>query len=164
VFKDISLFAINSGLIRWLYYLIRFYFLFCRLNVANEAPVLERLSRREPLIVAIWHQRILSVVPYSPKFAPYSPSVMISRSRDGEMVAQLFSCMNFRPVRGSSSRGGKGALASLILDLQNHYPAVHVVDGPRGPRGIIKPGLITLGQVSGAPIFPISPPPAGPGF
>jgi len=164
VFKNISLFAINHGLIRRLYDLIRFYFLFCRLNVANEAPVLERLSRREPLIVAIWHQRILSVVPYSPKFAPYSPSVMISRSRDGEMVAQLFSCMNFRPVRGSSSRGGKGALASLILDLQNHYPAVHVVDGPRGPRGIIKPGLITLGQVSGAPIFPISPPPAGPGF
>lgn len=156
MFKDISLFAINSGLIRWLYYLIRFYFLFCRLNVANEAPLMQRLSQREPLIVSIWHQRILTVVPYSPRFAPYSPSVMISRSRDGEMIAQLFSAMKFRPIRGSSSRGGQGALSALIQDLQNHNPAVHVVDGPRGPRGIIKPGLITLAQVSGAPIFPIS--------
>jgi len=63
--------------------------------------------------------------------------------------------MHFRPVRGSSSRGGPSALSSLILDLKTH-PAVHVVDGPRGPRGIIKPGLITLGQISGVPIFPIS--------
>jgi len=156
VIKSISLFAINHGLIPGLYYLFRFYFLFCRLTVSNDAPVLQRLALREPLIVSIWHQRILAVVPYSPQFAPYSPSVMISQSRDGEMIAQLFSCMNFRPIRGSSSRGGQGALSALIQDLQNHSAAVHVVDGPRGPRGIIKPGLITLGQVSGAPIFPIS--------
>ncbi|OPY89705.1 MAG: hypothetical protein A4E72_01010 [Syntrophus sp. PtaU1.Bin208] len=156
MFKNISLFAIHSGLVRWLYYLIRFYFLFCRVRVTNETPLLQRLSRHQPLIVSIWHQRILTVVPYSPRFAPYSPSVMISRSRDGELVAQLFSCMKFRPIRGSSSRGGKGALSSLIQDLQGHAAAIHVVDGPRGPRGIIKPGLITLSQLSGAPIFPIS--------
>jgi len=156
VIKNISLFAINHGIIRWLFYLFRFYFLFCRLSIANDAPVFQRLSRGEKVIVSIWHQRILAVFPYALRFSLQSPSVMISHSRDGEMVSQLFSCMNFRPIRGSSSRGGKEALSSLILDLKNHPLAVHVVDGPRGPRGIIKPGLITLGQISRVPIIPVS--------
>ncbi len=155
MFKNFSIFAINHGLIRQLYSLFRFHFLFCKLTITSDAPVLQSLSLGERAIVSIWHQRILAVFPYARRFSPYGPSVMISRSRDGEMVSQLFSCMHFRPVRGSSSRGGPSALSSLILDLKTH-PAVHVVDGPRGPRGIIKPGLITLGQISGVPIFPIS--------
>lgn len=153
--KNISLFAINHGLIRWLFYLFRLYYFTCRLTVVNDAPVFRRLSRGEKVIVSIWHQRILAVFPYALRFSSYLPSVMISRSRDGELASQLFACMNFRPVRGSSSRGGKEALSSLIEDLKSH-PAVHVVDGPRGPRGIIKPGLVTLGQISQVPIYPIS--------
>jgi lysophospholipid acyltransferase (LPLAT)-like uncharacterized protein len=33
--------------------------------------------------------------------------------------------------------------------------AVHVLDGPRGPRGVVKPGLIVMAQLSAAPIFPV---------
>jgi len=156
MFKNLSLFSIKHSLIPGLYWLFRFYFLFCRLTVTNEAPVFQRLSLGERVIASIWHQRIMAVFPYARRFSLYSPSVMISRSRDGEMASQLFSCMNFRPIRGSSSRGGKEALSSLILDLQDHPAAVHVVDGPRGPRGIIKPGLVTLGQISCVPVFPLS--------
>lgn len=156
MFKNVSLFAINHGLIRQLYYFFRFYFFFCKLTVTNDQLFLQRLSLGKQAIVPIWHQRILASFPYALRFAAYSPSVMISQSRDGEMASQLFSFMNFRPIRGSSSRGGKGALSSLILDLKTHPIAVHVVDGPRGPRGVVKPGLITLAQISGIPIFPLS--------
>lgn len=30
----------------------------------------------------------------------------------------------------------------------------HIVDGPRGPLGIIKPGLLLIAQISGMPIIP----------
>jgi lysophospholipid acyltransferase (LPLAT)-like uncharacterized protein len=38
--------------------------------------------------------------------------------------------------------------------MQNPF-AVHVLDGPRGPRGIVKLGLVVMAQSSGAPIFPV---------
>jgi len=32
---------------------------------------------------------------------------------------------------------------------------VHILDGPRGPRGVVKPGLIVMAQLSGVPIVPV---------
>ena len=55
-----------------------------------------------------------------------------------------------------SSRGGRKALAAMIADLAEHPFAVHVVDGPRGPRGVIKAGLISMAQLSGVPIVPVA--------
>jgi lysophospholipid acyltransferase (LPLAT)-like uncharacterized protein len=116
---------------------------------------LQYLKNGGRMIVALWHQRILVVMGYASRFGGYEPSVMISQSRDGEMIADVYRRFHFRPVRGSSSRGGKEALASMIEDLTHHQIAVHVLDGPRGPKGVIKPGLIVMAQLSGVPIFPI---------
>jgi hypothetical protein len=80
---------------------------------------------------------------------------MISQSRDGDMIADVYSRFSFRPVRGSSSRGGREALSAIVDDLAHNQMAVHVLDGPRGPRGVVKPGLIVMAQMSGVPIFPI---------
>ena len=80
---------------------------------------------------------------------------MISKSRDGDLIADIFSRMNFRPVRGSSSLNGKQALAAMVDDLRDHPFAVHVLDGPKGPRGVVKSGLIVLAKQSGAPIIPV---------
>jgi hypothetical protein len=81
---------------------------------------------------------------------------MISQSRDGDLIADVARLLNFRPVRGSSSRGGREALAAIIADLAEHPVAVHAVDGPQGPRGVIKGGLISMAQISGVPILPVS--------
>jgi lysophospholipid acyltransferase (LPLAT)-like uncharacterized protein len=61
---------------------------------------------------------------------------MISKSRDGDLIADVYSRMNFRPIRGSSSRDGKKALAAMVDDLKDHPIAVHVLDGPKGPRAL----------------------------
>jgi lysophospholipid acyltransferase (LPLAT)-like uncharacterized protein len=31
----------------------------------------------------------------------------------------------------------------------------HIVDGPRGPHGYVKPGLLKIAQVTGTPILPV---------
>jgi len=41
-----------------------------------------------------------------------------------------------------------------VDDLKDHPFAVHILDGPRGPRGVVKPGLIALAKQSGVPIVP----------
>ncbi len=32
---------------------------------------------------------------------------------------------------------------------------VHIVDGPKGPKGVVKPGLIMMAQISRALILPV---------
>jgi lysophospholipid acyltransferase (LPLAT)-like uncharacterized protein len=80
---------------------------------------------------------------------------MISQSRDGELIARLAERLHFRPVRGSSSYGGKEALALMVNDLKEHPFAVHAIDGPTGPKGVVKAGLIRMAQRSGASIVPV---------
>jgi lysophospholipid acyltransferase (LPLAT)-like uncharacterized protein len=71
------------------------------------------------------------------------------------LIADVSRRLNFRPVRGSSSRGGREALAAMVAELSAHHLAIHAVDGPRGPRGLIKAGIIRMAQLSGAPIIPV---------
>ena len=153
--KHLSRFALKYGLMPVAHYLVRAYLLLIKIKAVNEEIILRQLKSGQKVIAAIWHQRILVVMGYARKFSGYEPSVMISQSRDGEMIAKVYSRFNFRPIRGSSSRGGKEALMNMVEDLVHHQIAVHILDGPRGPRGVVKPGLIVMAQLSGVPIVPV---------
>lgn len=153
--KRISALAIRLGLIPAATSILRGYMSLLRLRTVNEEVFRGHLDRGGKNIAALWHQRILIVMPVAMTYSPYRPSVMISKSRDGDMIADVYSRLKFRPVRGSSSRGGREGLQAMVEDLREHQIAVHILDGPRGPRGVIKPGLIRLAQLSGVPIFPV---------
>ena len=75
------------------------------------------------------------------------------------MVAFLLSKMNFIPVRGSSSRGGKEVMNQTIKQLKkddNIYPAAITIDGPRGPAKVPKMGIIEIARQAHQPIIPYS--------
>jgi lysophospholipid acyltransferase (LPLAT)-like uncharacterized protein len=57
-------------------------------------------------------------------------------------------------VRGSSSYGGKKALGEMIERVRQAGLGAHVVDGPKGPAGRVKLGLIKLAQETNAAIVP----------
>ncbi|MDA8124437.1 MAG: lysophospholipid acyltransferase family protein [Deltaproteobacteria bacterium] len=154
--KSFSKIAIRFGLLPIAYAVLRLYFSLIRIRTEGEEEVKAHLRAGNKAIAALWHQRILICLGYARRFAEFAPAVMISRSRDGEMIADVYRRLNFRPVRGSSSRGGREALAQMIADLADHPFAVHVVDGPQGPRGVVKAGLVSMAQLSGAPIVPVS--------
>ncbi len=81
--------------------------------------------------------------------------VLVSHSRDGDMQAAALSSLGFEVVRGSSSRGGARALASLVRKLrQPRTDAVFAVDGPRGPYGVVKPGALLAAKRAGACVVP----------
>jgi hypothetical protein len=153
--KALSRFAIKYGLIPIAYGILRLYFLMIRIRPVNDEEILCHLRQGSGTIAAFWHQRIILVVTYARRFGEFTPAAMVSRSRDGELIADVCRRLNFRPVRGSSSRGGREALAAMVEDLVEHHFAVHAVDGPQGPRGVIKAGLIRMAQLSGVPIVPV---------
>jgi hypothetical protein len=153
--KTLSRFALRYGLIPIAYGILRLYFLFIRVRSVGEEEFRAYLDRGGWGIAAIWHQRILVVLGYARRFSEWNPWVMISRSRDGDLIADVYRRLNFRPVRGSSSRGGREALSEMVANLAEHPFAVHILDGPQGPRGVVKAGIVRMAQLSGAPIIPV---------
>lgn len=107
----------------------------------------------QPFILALWHNELLV-----PTFCrgKWRAGAIISQSRDGEILTQVMSRLNYRSIRGSSSRGGVRALISAKKALLFHKEVLCVtVDGPRGPRHKVKDGIIFLAQMTGAPIIPM---------
>jgi len=119
----------------------------------EEASVTSLWRAGTPTIYAVWHGRIL-LLPYL--YGWRRAHVLASRSNDGELVSRFVGSFGLEPVRGSSSRGGTEALRLLARSLGQGHDAVVAPDGPRGPRETVKPGLVALARLSGAPIVPIA--------
>jgi lysophospholipid acyltransferase (LPLAT)-like uncharacterized protein len=101
----------------------------------------------------MWHGRLLLLPAL---YGRRGIHALTSRSRDGEIVARWIRRFGLVPVRGSSSRGGGEALRALTRVLRDGRDVVVVPDGPRGPREVLKPGVIVLARLSGAPIVPVA--------
>jgi len=137
------------------YYLLRLYLSVLRVRVVGEEAARKHFAKHGRLIAAVWHQRFLPALAYVTKFRNFKPIVMISQSSDGELIASLASRLGLVPVRGSSTRGGREALMAILRAIKKNPGVIHIVDGPTGPKGVVKPGLTAMAQVTGAPIFPV---------
>jgi lysophospholipid acyltransferase (LPLAT)-like uncharacterized protein len=137
------------------YMLTRLYLSSIRLKVVNKDTLRKHLEKGGKAIGCFWHQRFFGAIGYAKRFSIFSPSVIISNSRDGKIIAQVALRLGFRPIRGSSSRGGKEALAAIVQDLAQNTCVAHAVDEPRGPKGVVKAGLVRMAQLSRATIFQI---------
>jgi lysophospholipid acyltransferase (LPLAT)-like uncharacterized protein len=112
-----------------------------------------------PLIYCVWHGRILMVPWLNARLrrsaGARTVSVLASRSRDGGLVASYAGRFGLEVVRGSSSRGGAGALRALVSAVREGRDVALAPDGPRGPRGQLGAGSVTLAAITGAPVVPL---------
>lgn len=124
-----------------------------RLEVLHSEIPDSVFARGEVPIYCSWHQRLFPGFCHMPRRHPIA--IMVSQSQDGEFIAKIAANLGWHVVRGSSSRGGARAFRELVGILKKGIAVGHIVDGPRGPFGVIKPGLMSLAQISGMPIVPI---------
>lgn len=82
--------------------------------------------------------------------------VMTSRSFDGEYIARFIQRFGYGAARGSSSRGGVGALVEMARLVRQGCPAGFMIDGPRGPRHVAKMGAVLLAKKTGQPVLPFA--------
>ena len=112
--------------------------------------------RNQPVIFAIWHNRLLMLPRvFDPSFPTRQSYGLISASRDGDFIATFIERSGYGTIRGSSSRKGVIALRQLMDTLAANGNVLFTPDGPRGPVYEATPGVIFLAQKSGAPIVPI---------
>ncbi|MDL2268365.1 lysophospholipid acyltransferase family protein [Desulfosarcina sp. OttesenSCG-928-A07] len=124
-----------------------------RLRMVDTDNEKDALAEYGSVVYTSWHQRFFPGITF---FASRKPiAIMISQSRDGEMIARVVDVLGWHAIRGSSTRGGKQALKEARMLARKGYRIGHIVDGPQGPFGVIKPGLLAISQFSGAPILPV---------
>lgn len=105
------------------------------------------------IIFASWHDELL-MMPMS--YRGPGARILISASKDGELIARMIKHFGVSAVRGSSSRGGRAAFREL-LSLTNEPLDLGITpDGPRGPRHQLKDGIVQLARLSGRPVVPVS--------
>ncbi len=107
----------------------------------------------EPCIYAMWHAHQCCIHGLKNRA---KTNVLISRSKDGEVIAQVVGKWGFKLIRGS--KGKKGAVEAsmqMIEALKNGENCAMMIDGPRGPAKIAKDGVIKIARLAGVPIVPI---------
>jgi lysophospholipid acyltransferase (LPLAT)-like uncharacterized protein len=104
-------------------------------------------------IYACWHDRTLLSVYF---WRRRGMIVMSSPSFDGECSARFQQHFGYGIVRGSSTRGGAGALVEMVKLVRAGRPAGFTVDGPRGPRYEAKTGALLLAKKTGCPVLPFA--------
>jgi len=132
--------ALAHGLLRLLHRTLR-------VEVEGEVP-----ADVGPVVFAFWHGAQQLILPYRPSSAL---KVMISRSVDGRLQAEILARFGIASVAGSSSRGGATALRTLVRAVNAGSHVGLTVDGPRGPRHRAKAGVLALAALTGAPIVPV---------
>jgi len=137
-----------------LYGLIRLYSATFRVKMENEPQWVEELKRGGRVLICLWHQHFFIAVKFLAKYRKYRPCVMISRSLDGDIATRIVEAGGVAVARGSSSRGGKAAMREMIEMLKVRKLGAHILDGPRGPAGIVKGGAIAIAHGAGAAIVP----------
>ncbi len=104
-------------------------------------------------IYAFWHgrQAFLVYLHQGDRILP-----LVSKSKDGEIIARVCRSFGLNAIRGSSSRGGSEALRELHSLVEDGARVGFTPDGPRGPLHSVQPGALFLAQITGAPIVPVA--------
>jgi len=102
-------------------------------------------------IYSIWHEKLL--LPAA-RFGGPDLAALISSHADGQILGGLITAMGMEMVLGSTTRGGIEAVRQLIRpDVRWKHLAI-TIDGPRGPRRVVQPGVIYIASRTGMKIVP----------
>ncbi|MGA1126579.1 MAG: lysophospholipid acyltransferase family protein, partial [bacterium] len=111
----------------------------------------ELMEKSQPFIICAWHHDIYFS---SWLLKDFELTALISSSKDGEYINQILSGFGFRAVRGSSTRGGIGAMKQLVRCLKDGNAVAITPDGPQGPIHKVQEGIVALAKITGVPIIP----------
>ncbi|HEV8580045.1 MAG TPA: lysophospholipid acyltransferase family protein [Thermoanaerobaculia bacterium] len=107
----------------------------------------------EHFILAFWHRHLL-LMPYA--YRGGRISVLVSQSKDGELIARTVARLGIDSTRGSSSRGGVAGMKALLRKAAEGWDIAFTPDGPRGPVREVQPGVILAAAATGLPIQPVA--------
>jgi len=120
-----------------------------KIELKNKESIEKLKKENKNFIVAFWHGTMLL-----PWYLHRNEQVaaLISKSKDGDLLAKLLRTWNYQVIRGSSSKGGDVALNIMIDYARNKNSIAITPDGPRGPEKKLKAGVVITAKKSGLPV------------
>ena len=130
------------------------------INLKNRKNIDRLFKKNESFIYAFWHDQLL-ICPLTWQ-SEFEIKVLISKHRDGDIIARLISKLGFKAIRGSTHKSGKtknkGGLTSarqMIKSLKNGISIGISPDGPKGPRHKVSDGILSISRLSNSSILPV---------
>lgn len=106
-----------------------------------------------PAVYVAWHEHLL---PLALLHRGQGAVALVSRHRDGEILARVLRRLGYGVARGSSTRGGGGGLQEMVEAGRAGRPLAFTPDGPRGPARRCKPGAVRAAAETGLRVVPLA--------
>lgn len=123
-----------------------------------DADIIQRV-RGKPFILCFWHGRLLLAHSgYQRQPGIPKTTMLISQSKEGEIVARASHTLGIGTIRGSTEtksdkdKGAYQALREMIRRLRKGEAIAITPDGPKGPRMRAELGAVQLARLTGAPL------------
>lgn len=110
------------------------------------------LNAHGQYLLAFFHQDELCIMNF---FRKQKMAVLVSISKDGEIMNNTAKFLGYHTVRGSSSKKAVSGLIAAIKKVKQGYNMAFAVDGPRGPIYKVKEGITAVSKKTNIKIIPI---------
>ena len=119
------------------------------------------ILENKSFIYALWHdQLLLSPFTWQTK---NRIDILISKHKDGDIIADLIKYHGFNSIRGSTNNPSKekekntiSSIRKIIKTLKANVSIGITPDGPRGPRHKVSEGTINIARISNKKILPMA--------
>lgn len=134
-------------------FFLRILYATCRRDLLEAVPDIAPYKKlKKKFIYCGYHDNILTSLFVGKVIGS---AALTSRHADGDIIAEILNVVGIKPIRGSHNHGGAAAGKQLIDTLEQYHIYI-TTDGPRGPRRVVKPGVVFIASVTGAEIIPVA--------
>ncbi|MBR3219241.1 MAG: lysophospholipid acyltransferase family protein, partial [Thermoguttaceae bacterium] len=106
----------------------------------------------QPRLYLFWHEYIQFFLHLRPNC---HMTMLLSRHRDADILAEIARRIGFGAVRGSTARSGSAAICQMMKNAKEKWLLTMTPDGPRGPRRKMAGGAVYLASRLGIDIIPL---------
>lgn len=137
--------------------LIRLLLKTCRVKI-HGLDHFVKTAENSPCMLMLWHSKLVLVSEILNTHASqFIYTAFISKSRDGDPLAHLATSYTSGRALRVPHNARHLALNQLIGSIKDKGEIIIITpDGPRGPRGEVKPGIVLAAKETEANVFPFS--------
>ncbi|MDT8426926.1 MAG: lysophospholipid acyltransferase family protein [Methyloprofundus sp.] len=131
----------------------------CKINIVGAENLQAFIAGEQAMLPCYWHQQMTFSINFllGLREQGVKTSVLVSPSKDGDIGDAVLTKLGVGVIRGSEHRTGALAMRDIYQAISKDKCSVGTaVDGPLGPPREAKIGVVTLAQLSGAPLIPIA--------
>lgn len=147
-------FLFNSILPPIIWFILHLWCMTLRKKILNPEIYNEIRTQPGKAVLTLWHSHLFYLT-YQFR-GMRDLHVLVSPSKDGDLIANVAKMFGYTVVRGSSFKKTIPGTRECISLLKKEVKVGLIADGSRGPRHQAQAGSIQLSRITGAPIYTLT--------